>query len=82
MEPEPGDDLVVGADRSGGGARVGTILAVRDSNGHRAYLVHWLAGDYDALVSPWPGVHIRHRKHHSATSKQADGQTGSAVSAS
>jgi Domain of unknown function (DUF1918) len=72
MEAEPGDELVVEADRSGAGARVGTILAVRGSNGHPAYLVHWVAGDYDALISPWPGVQIQHRKHHSGTSRQAD----------
>lgn len=69
MEPEPGDELVVDADQSGGGARVGTILDVRGGNGHPAYLVHWVAGDYDALVSMWPGVHIRHREH--------DGRSGS-----
>lgn len=63
MQTEPGDELVVEADQNGHAARVGTILAVRDSNGQAAYLVHWVVGDYDALVSPWPGVHVRHRDH-------------------
>ncbi len=63
MEPEPGDELVVDSDETGRGARVGRILDVRHSDGHAAYLVHWLAGDYDAVVSPWPGVHVRHREH-------------------
>jgi hypothetical protein len=76
MEPEPGDELLVEADPSGTGARVGTILAIRVSNGHPAYLVHWVAGDYDALISPWPGVQIQRRKHLSGTSKQAGSDYG------
>jgi Domain of unknown function (DUF1918) len=61
MQPEPGDELVVERDDSGHSERVGTILAVRDNNGRPTFLVHWVAGDYDALVSPWPGVHVRRR---------------------
>ncbi|HTZ92531.1 MAG TPA: DUF1918 domain-containing protein [Streptosporangiaceae bacterium] len=67
MNPEPGDELVVEADASGRSARVGTIVAVRENNGRPAYLVHWVVGDYDALVSPWPGVHVKHREHHTTT---------------
>lgn len=62
MEPEPGDEVVIDADESGHAARTGTILAVSEADGHAAYLVHWLVGDYDAVVSPWPGVHVRHRE--------------------
>jgi hypothetical protein len=61
MEAEPGDELVIEPDDSGHGERVGTILAVRDSDGRATFLAHWVAGDYDALVSPWPRVHVRHR---------------------
>jgi len=61
MEPGPGDELVVESNDSGHSERVGTILAVSDRNGCATYLVHWVAGDYDALLSPWPGVHVRHR---------------------
>jgi len=68
MEAEPGDELVIDADPSEGGTRVGTILAIDHRDGHPAYLVHWVAGDYDALVSPWPGVHIPHRPHRPASS--------------
>ena len=63
MEPEPGDELVIDADESGRGVRIGTILAVRKDDGRSAYVVHGVVGDYDAVVAPWPGVHIRHREH-------------------
>ena len=65
MEPEAGDELIIDGDETGRGQRVGIILAVRDDGGRPAYLVHWVAGDYDALVSPWPGVHV-HRRDHAA----------------
>lgn len=64
MDLESGDELIVDGDEKGRGARVGRILAIRGSEDHVAYLVHWVAGDYDSLVSPWPGVHVRHRQHH------------------
>lgn len=63
MKPEPGDELVVDGDATGHGRRVGTIIAVHEIGGHPAYLVHWVAGDYDALVTPWHGVHVRHHEH-------------------
>jgi Domain of unknown function (DUF1918) len=63
MKAEPGDDLIVDKDGAGQADRVGTILEVGGTDGHPEFLVHWVAGDYDSLVSPWPGVHVRHRAH-------------------
>lgn len=79
MEPEPGDELVVEPDETGRGGRVGTILAVRGTAGHSTFLVHWVTGDYDALVSPWQGVHVRHREHpHGPSANGADANGGAA----
>jgi len=60
MRANVGDELIVGKS-AGSAARVGEIVAVRGSGGAPPYLVHWVVGDYDSLVSPWPGVEIRHR---------------------
>ncbi len=61
MTAEPGDELVVENPDAARPERVGTIIALRTVDGTPAYLVHWVAGDYDSLVSPWPGVKIHHR---------------------
>jgi Domain of unknown function (DUF1918) len=61
MDAEPGDELVVNG--SGRDERVGLVLGMREIDGHAVYLVHWIVGDYDSLVSPWPAVHIRHREN-------------------
>jgi hypothetical protein len=66
MKADVGDELIVGETEICGAARVGTIVAVRGSDGSPPYLVHWVAGDYDSLVSPWPGVGIRHKRTHPA----------------
>lgn len=63
MNAEPGDDLIVDTDAFGHSERVGRILEVGGSEGHPEFLVHWVRGDYDSLISPWPGVHVRHRPH-------------------
>jgi Domain of unknown function (DUF1918) len=60
MRANVGDELIVGRT-AGCSARVGRIVSVRGSGGSPPYLVHWVAGDYDSLVSPWPGVRIRHK---------------------
>jgi hypothetical protein len=61
MKAELGDELIVEDADSGGSARVGTIIALGSTEGTPAYLVHWVVGDYDSLVLPWPGVRIRHK---------------------
>lgn len=63
MKAEPGDDLIVDSDDAGHAERVGTILKVGGSDSHPQFLVHWVSGDYDSLISPWPGVHVRRRLH-------------------
>jgi hypothetical protein len=60
MRAKAGDELIV-AKSDTGAARVGTIVAVKDSDGSPPYLVHWVVGDYDALVFPRPGVRIKHK---------------------
>lgn len=61
MRANVGDELIVGETEICGATRVGKIVAVKGSDGSPPYLVHWVAGDYDSLVSPWPGVRVRHR---------------------
>ncbi|HTS99207.1 MAG TPA: DUF1918 domain-containing protein [Streptosporangiaceae bacterium] len=61
MRANVGDELIVEKAGSGASGRVGTIVGVRTSDGSPPYLVHWVVGDYDALVFPWPGVRIRPR---------------------
>jgi hypothetical protein len=61
MRANVGDELIVEETEICGAARVGTIVAVKGSDGSPPYLVHWVAGDYDSLVSPWPGVRVRHK---------------------
>lgn len=61
MNAEPGDDLIVDSGAAGLGERVGTILEIGGSDSHPEYLVHWVVGDYDSLIAPWPGVHVRLR---------------------
>jgi hypothetical protein len=63
MDAKPGDELVVDSNGSAREERVGLVLGTCETDGHVAYLVHWIVGDYDSLVSPWPSVHIRHRAH-------------------
>jgi hypothetical protein len=71
MNAEPGDDLIVDGDAAGRAERVGTILRIGGSVSHPEYLVHWVIGDYDSLISPWPGVHIQHREHAQGVSANA-----------
>lgn len=59
MRAKVGDELVVEKAGNGESGRVGTIVALRTSDGSPPYLVHWVVGDYDSLVFPWPGVRIR-----------------------
>jgi hypothetical protein len=62
MRAEVGDELIVEKTDSGQDRRVGTIVAIESSDGSPPYLVHWVGGDYQSLVFPWPGVRIRRRK--------------------
>jgi Domain of unknown function (DUF1918) len=66
MKANVGDELIVGETEICGAPRVGTIVSVMGSDGSPPYLVHWVAGDYDSLVSPWPAVQVRHKRTHLA----------------
>ena len=68
-DAEPGDDLIVDGDGAGRAERVGTILEIRGTDSHPKYLVHWVIGDYDSLISPRPGFRIRHKAHSEAIAR-------------
>lgn len=72
MKAEPGDELIVESAQAGLPVRVGTIIALGSANGTPGYLVHWVAGDYDSLVLPWPGVQIRHHGNRTDAGQQAE----------
>lgn len=65
MEAEIGDEIIVGSTGPGRAGRVGTIIGLSAADGSPRYLVHWLTGDYDAMISPGPGTQIKvcHRRH-------------------
>jgi uncharacterized protein DUF1918 len=52
-----GDTLVLGEDLRN--ARIGEIVAVPSGDGSPPYRVRWLAGEYESLIFPGPGAHIR-----------------------
>jgi len=61
MKAQVGDELIVEKSQTGEPRRVGRIVALESADGSPPYLVRWVAGDYESLVFPWPGVRIRHR---------------------
>ena len=81
MKANVGDELIVGETENCGTARVGTIIAVRGSDGSPPYLVHWVVGDYDSMVSPWPGVGIRRKRTHPAKKPPVTGAVSPCPSA-
>lgn len=66
MNAQRGDDLIVDGDAAERAERVGTILEIGGSDSHPEYLVHWVVGDYNSLISPWPSVRVRHKAHAAA----------------
>jgi Domain of unknown function (DUF1918) len=58
-----GDELIVESTQSSRSRRVGTIIALKTTDGSPPYLVHWVVGDYDSLIFPGPHVRmeVRHR---------------------
>ena len=62
MEAEVGDELIIESPQPGVPDRIGTIVAIRNTDGSPSYVVHWLAGDYDSQIDPGPKARIeRHR---------------------
>jgi hypothetical protein len=78
MEPEIGDEIIVGSIQPELPGRVATIVSVCVTDDSRRYLVHWLAGDYDAMISPGPAtkVEVLHKSH--LASAQAESRRRSA----
>ena len=65
MRAALGDKLIIKNAQDGRADRVGTIVALNGEDGAPPYLVHWVIGDYDSLISPWPGIRISHEEHDS-----------------
>jgi hypothetical protein len=64
MKADVGDELIVESrEQPAQTCRIGTIVALKTADGSPPYLVHWVAGDYDSLIFPGPGVrmHVRHK---------------------
>lgn len=58
LQAQPGDTLVLQPAGPAGLPRRGEILAVHGPHGTPPYLVRWLAGDYDSVITPGPTAHI------------------------
>ena len=65
MEAEIGDEILVRSMEPGHSGRVATVVGLSTADGLPRYVVHWLAGDYDAVITPGPGtrVEVRQRSH-------------------
>ncbi len=65
MDASVGDEVLVGSDQSGLPGRVGTVVSSRAAGGRIRYVVHWLVGDYDAVIVPGERtkVQVRQRAH-------------------
>lgn len=75
------DPLLPGRWTFGRAERVGTILEIGGTGDHPKYLVHWVIGDYDSLISPRLGVHIHHRAHLGAVAGSRPPAVGTRASA-
>jgi Domain of unknown function (DUF1918) len=83
MKAEVGDELIIESPQPGVPGRIGTIVALHNTDGSPPYVVHWLAGDYDSRIDPGPKARIE--RHHPARTPSNDqpaaGATEAAVSA-
>jgi Domain of unknown function (DUF1918) len=61
MKAQVGDELIIESPVPGTSGRIGTIVALRNTDGSPPYVVHWLAGDYDSLIEPGPTARIERR---------------------
>lgn len=71
MTADIGDEIVLASPWGGQTGRVGTIVGVTIARGSPLYVVHWLAGDYDAVVLPGLArdIDVLHKAH---VDRQAD----------
>jgi cation transport ATPase-like protein/uncharacterized protein DUF1918 len=65
MTADIGDEVVVASPQRGQTGRVGTIVGMCTARGSPLYVVHWLAGDYDAVVLPGLArdIDVLHKAH-------------------
>ena len=65
MEAEIGDEVIVASIGSSLPGRVAIVVDVSATDGLRHYVVHWLAGDYDATIVPGSAtkVEVLHKAH-------------------
>ena len=68
MKAQVGDELIIESPEPGTPGRIGTIVALPDTDGSPPYLVHWLVGDYASLIEPGPNFRIEPRRPASRTS--------------
>lgn len=60
MRANVGDTLIMAGDGDATFSRLGTITAVLGPDGSPPYRVLWLVGEYESLVVPGPGAHVKH----------------------
>lgn len=65
MTADIGDEIVVANHPPGQKGRVGTIVGMSIAQGSPLLVVHWLAGDYDAVVLPGLArdIDVLHKAH-------------------
>jgi hypothetical protein len=76
MKAEVGDELIIESPQPGTPDRIGTIVALHNTDGSPPYVVHWLAGDYDSQIDPGPKARIERR--HAARTPSNDQPTADA----
>ncbi len=65
MGAEVGDEIIVEGTEISQAPRVGTVVSLRGAAAAPQYVVHLLAGDYDAVITPESSIHVgvRHKAH-------------------
>jgi hypothetical protein len=60
-----GDELTIESPGPGKPDRIGTIVALQNTDGSPPYVVHWVVGDYISLIEPGPQARVKRRASHS-----------------
>ena len=61
MKAQVGDELIIVSVESGKPDRIGTIMALQNTDGSPPYVVHWVVGDYASLIEPGFQARIERR---------------------
>jgi len=70
LRAEIGDTLVIDQAGTAAKPRIGEIIAVPNPDGSPPYLVRWLAGEYESMITPGPTARVEKRHAgHSASPK-------------